>query len=206
MLHCNFQDELQRQPIHVHRRREWIDRTDHINPREDIAALGNAYRVHDATRQVVTSLPEGIDLYSIAAYLRLWKAQADEEGSPLPLFNVGVARGSEVDASGRFDIPLANREVSRDGFVNGGWVGRSDGWPGDQVFDGIDPGLLIEDTGKRGEGAEGLLLLYVIHKDSQGRRLKGVKRAFHSPILGISIPAGGPSFRRVILNPDKTTS
>jgi Z1 domain len=176
------------------------------NPREDIAALGNAYRLHDTSRQVVTSLPEGIDIYSIAAYLRLWKAQADEEGSPLPFFNVGVARGSEVDASGRFDIPLANREVSRDGFVNGGWVGRSDGWPGDQVFDGIDTGLLIEDTGKRSEGAEGLLLLYVIHKDSRGRRLRGVKREFHSPILGISVPAGGPSFRRVILDPDTRAS
>jgi hypothetical protein len=173
------------------------------NPNEDIAALGAAYRPHDAGRPSSAWLPESIDPYAIAAYLRLWKAEADEQRHSLPTFNVGIARGGESDNTTPFDLPLANREVSKEGFVNGGWVGRSDGWAGDQFFDGISTALLIEDTAKRAEGAQGLLLLYIIHKDSLGRRLRGVRREHHSPMIGISIPAGGPTFRRVILDPER---
>jgi hypothetical protein len=169
------------------------------NPNEDVATLGTAYKPHDPSRPVRACLPEEIDPYAIAAYLRLWKTAANKAGKQLPTFNVGVAYGSETKDTAPFTIPLGNRQVSATGIVNGGWVGRSDGWPGDQYFDGVAPSLLIDHGAKRAEGAEGLLLLYVVHKDSKGRRDRGVARSYHSPALGISIPTGGPPFRRVVV-------
>lgn len=171
------------------------------NPNEELAALGTAYRAHDPEREILASLPEDIDPYAVAAYLRIWSKQAHQEGKTLPRFNLAFAYGSEMSDTAPFDIPLANREISSEGFVNGAWIGRSEGWPGDQFFDSVPESLLIDDTAKRKEGADGLVLLYVVHKDSLGRRGKGTKRAHHSPMLGISIPAGGPVFRRVLLQP-----
>lgn len=171
------------------------------NPNEKLAALGTAYRAHDPERETSACLPEEIDPYAIAAYLRLWSTQAKNEGKTLPRFNLGIAYGSETTDTAPFDIPLANREISSEGFVNGGWIGRSEGWSGDQFFDSVPQSLLIDDTAKRKEGADGLFLLYVVHKDSLGRRGKGARRGHHSPMLGISIPTGGPVFRRVLLKP-----
>lgn len=171
------------------------------NPDETIALLGSAYRRHDSDRKVTTFLPEEIDPYAVAAYLRVWRAQATKDRKHFPTFNVGVAYGTEhVDVS-PFEYPLANREISAAGFVNGGWVGRSENWDGDQFFDGIASDNFIGDSPNRREGAPGLLLLYVIHKDSVGRRGNGVRRTSHSPMFGISVPAGGPPFRRVLLEP-----
>jgi hypothetical protein len=171
------------------------------NPNEELAALGTAYRAHDPERETSARLPEEIDPYAIAAYLRIWSAQAHNEGKALPKFNLGIAFGSETADVAPFDIPLANREISSEGFVNGQWIGRSEGWTGDQFFDSVPESLLIDDTAKRKEGADGLILMYVVHKDSLGRRGRGTKRAHHSPMFGVSIPAGGPIFRRVILPP-----
>ena len=90
--------------------------------------------------------------------------------------------------------------------MNGGWVGASDNWRGDQFFDLIPPERLIDETMQRREGADGLFLLYVLHKDSVGRRGKGIARHYHSPMFAISIPAGGPTFRRVVLMPRDRTA
>jgi hypothetical protein len=171
------------------------------NPRESTMPLSKSYKEADSTRPMNSFIPEDIDPYAIAAYLREWMRIAVENKLPLPIFNVGVAFGSEDQSTNPFDIPLANREITKDGFVNGGWVGRSDGWPGDQFFDGLAPTRVSADTAKRIEGAPGLLLLYVLHKDGRGRRNRGVTRSFHSPMFGISIPGGGPRLRRVVLAP-----
>lgn len=176
------------------------------NPRREGASLGSAYRPHDADRPISSSLPEDIDPYSIAAYLRLWKANLTHSGGQPPTFSVGVSYGSELEDASPFDIPLGDREVSESGFVNGSWIGASERWPGDQFFDGVLPALIIDGSAKRKEGAEGLLLLYILHKNGKGKRDRGVTRQHHSPMIGISIPAGGPTFRRVILEPEKKQS
>jgi hypothetical protein len=171
------------------------------NPRESTMPLSKSYKNADSSRPINSFIPEDIDPYAIAAYLREWMRIAAEDRRPLPTFNVGVAFGSDNQSNDPFDLPLANREITKDGFVNGGWVGRSDGWAGDQFFDGLAPTRVIADTAKRIEGAPGLLLLYVLHKDGRGRRNRGETRNFHSPMFGISIPSGGPRLRRVLLPP-----
>jgi hypothetical protein len=174
------------------------------NPRESLMPLGASYRKADSTRPVNAFIPEDLDPYAIAAYLREWIREASEARKPLPKFNVGIAYGSEKLSTDPFEIPLANREITKEGFVNGGWVGRSDGWPGDQFFDGLPLSKVIAETTKRLEGSPGLLLLYVLHKDGKGRRNRGESRNRHSPMFGISIPAGGPRLRRVLLAPSGT--
>lgn len=167
------------------------------NPDETQALLADVYRVHDRSRAVGSSFPEYMDPYAVAAYLRKWQTWALREQEPVPVFNVGVAYGSEGRQAAPFTIPLTNREISSSGFVNGEWVGRGDAWPGDQFFDGVAPELVMPNSAKRRLGAPGLLLMYVIHKEAKGRRGRGVTRAHHTPVFGLSIPDGGPTFRRV---------
>jgi len=167
------------------------------NPNSERALLGEFYRPHDHSRPTGEMVPEDVDPYAIAAYLRAYADWGRREGRDLPLFNVAVSFGNLHDDSGLFDIPLSNREVSNDGRVNGGWVGRSDGWMGDAMFDGLPPESFFPETTQRREGARGLFLMYIIHKDAQGRKGKGIKRTHHQPVFGLSIPDGGPTFRRI---------
>ena len=77
-----------------------------------------------------------------------------------------------------------------------------DSWSG-QPYDGAipyfdsPPSELIDHAGFRQVGCQGLLALYIIHKDATGRG-SGMRREFHTPALGISIPAGGPAFRVLV--------
>ena len=90
-----------------------------------------------------------------------------------------------------------NRKVSKSGRMEGAWSGASASWKGDVYFDNPDEEL-VGFNSRRLEGAEGLLLLHVVHKDARGRSGGGIARTFHSPTLGVAIPAGGPSFSVVV--------
>jgi hypothetical protein len=102
------------------------------------------------------------------------------------------------DGTDPFDIPLSNRFVTQDGIAVGGWTGRSGGWAGDAFFDDPPVQFRVPESYSRLEGADGLLLMYIIHKDARGRGMAGIARTHHTPVLGISIPGGGPSFRRTL--------
>ncbi len=78
-----------------------------------------------------------------------------------------------------------------------GTSGSSDGWPGDLYFDG-PPAKLVSEQGFRQSGAQGLLLFHIVHKDAQGRSKTGKQRPFHTPAIGIAIPAGGPALSVVV--------
>ena len=134
------------------------------------------------------------DPYVAAAYLRYWALQG--HSSP-PLFNVGVIFGAMLDGNEPFDFPLLNRKVSKSGRMEGAWSGASASWRGDAYFDNPDE-KLVGFNSRRLEGAEGLLLLHVVHKDATGRSGGGIARDCHSPTLGLAIPAGGPSFSVVV--------
>jgi hypothetical protein len=80
-----------------------------------------------------------------------------------------------------------------------------DSWS-DQPYEGsvqyldAPPHDLIDQSGARQTGCNGLLALYIIHKDAVGRG-SGVARNYHTPALGIAIPGGGPTFQ-VVANYD----
>lgn len=153
------------------------------------------YRRPDTTRPVVCDRALSEDPYQIAAYLRQWAANGDA-----PKFNVGVAFG-EMDTEGApFSFPLVNREITAEGEVVGGWTGRRVGWRGDQMFDGPPDADLAKGTSGRLEGASGLLLMYVVHKDAVGRYGRGHTRHFHTPVFAVVIPAGGATWRRVTVD------
>lgn len=175
---------------------EGLQFTDH-NPDGDQSVFGAAYRKCDRDRPTRALLPEDRDPYAVAAYLRYWKAEVGRVGGPTPVFNACVAFGSERTDDVALDFPLSNREVMAGGFVNGGWVGRSDNWPGDQFFD--LGGSACESVRKADES--GLMLMYVIHKVATGRRGRGIARSAHSPMFGIVVPDGGPTLRRVVVAP-----
>lgn len=65
------------------------------------------------------------------------------------------------------------------------------------MFDAPPDGLLYG-RNLRAEGADGLLLLHVVHKNARGRSGTGVERESHTPAFGIAIPAGGPNFSVVV--------
>jgi sulfite reductase beta subunit-like hemoprotein len=76
----------------------------HHNPSRDLAMLGSAYRAPDAMRTLSSVLPEELDPYAIAAYLKLWHENSAGEYKPPPVFNVGVSYGSELSATAPFPI------------------------------------------------------------------------------------------------------
>ena len=127
-------------------------------------------------------------------------ANANNAEDP-PLFNVGVAFGEEGGQCEPFNFLLLNREISSFDVLNGTWTGRSSGWRGDARFDDPDPNLLLDDSSLRARGVNGLVLLYVIHKDAMGRHGTGISRDFHTVTFGISIPEGGPKLKRVTVTP-----
>ena len=164
------------------------------NPDPALYPMPEFYRPADASRGTGRVLDTNNDPYIAAAYLRYWARQGPS--SP-PLFNVGVTFGTMNDGNKLFDFPLLNRKISVSGRMEGAWSGASRGWRGDAYFDNPDEEL-VGFNSRRLEGAEGLLLLHVVHKDARGRSGGGMVRAFHSPTLGLAIPAGGPSFSVVV--------
>lgn len=153
------------------------------------------YRRPDLTRPIVLGRNLTDDPYQVAAYLRQWAVEGGAPG-----FNVGVAFGEMVTDIQPFDFPLVNREITSDAEVVGGWTGRRAGWRGDQLFDDPEGSQVIAGTMERKEGAKGLLLMYVVHKDAVGRHGRGKQRAHHTPVFGIVIPDGGPTWRRVTVD------
>jgi hypothetical protein len=178
---------------------DWLDSlaySDH-NPDQTANPARDHYRCRDDQRAAVEGRRFDDDPYQIAAYLREWAARRSEVGSP-PTFNLAVAYGEKPDHTAPFDFPLLNRDVSGSGELQSQWTGRSAHWRGDAFFDAPPPPMIIPGSSLRREGAEGLLLLYVIHRNAQGRQGTGATRLHHTPTFGVVIPAGGPAFRRVI--------
>jgi len=164
------------------------------NPDASAYPMPALYRPLDSTRRVQRRLSTAEDPYVVAAYLRYW---AERQGIDAPRFNVGVTFGSMPDSTAPFDFPLLNRKIEATGFLEGGWSGASGDWKGDQFFDDPPPHLL-DPLGLRVVGANGLLLLHLVHRDAQGRAGLGIRRNFHTPTFGIAVPAGGPPFSVVI--------
>lgn len=178
---------------------DWLDSlaySDH-NPDQTANPARDYYRRRDDQRAAVEGRRFDDDPYQIAAYLREWAARGSEAGSP-PTFNLAVAYGEKSDHTAPFDFPLLNRDVSASGELQSQWTGRSAHWRGDAFFDAPPPSVIIPGSSLRREAAEGLLLLYIIHRDAQGRHGTGATRLHHTPTFGVVIPAGGPAFRRVI--------
>jgi hypothetical protein len=168
--------------------------SDH-NPSAAANPARDYYRRPDNTRAIVGNRNLTEDPYQIAAYLRQWAAQGDA-----PTFNVGVAHGELAAMVEPFAFPLVNRKITDSGEVIGGWTGRRAGWRGDQLFDDPEGGQVVPGTMERYKGATGLLLLYVVHREAVGRHGGGKVRPYHTPVLGIVIPDGGPLWRRVTVD------
>jgi hypothetical protein len=150
------------------------------------------YRTPDPGQRQCRHLPPRDDPYQIAAYLRTWHKRGDA-----PRFNVGFAFGEFEDDAAPFDVPLMNRVIDEDAVAIGGWTGRSENWRGDWAFDAVPPAL-IQSPNLRLQGADGLLLFYVVHKDALGRSQQGRQRLHHTPFVGLAIPMGGPEIVRVL--------
>ena len=164
------------------------------NPDPALYPMPALYRSADASRETERMLDTNNDPYIAAAYLRYW---AREARASLPVFNVGLTFGTMTDGTEPFDFPLLNRKVSQSGRMEGAWSGASGAWTEDARFDNPDEEL-VGFNSRRKYGSEGLLLLHVVHKEAKGRSGRGIVRGFHSPTLGLAIPAGGPSFSVVV--------
>jgi len=170
------------------------------NPDNTANPMSEYYRKVEDDRAVVESIPVVSDPYQVAAYLRAWARGEHPRSQEPPLFNVGIVYGELSQSCKPFDFDLVNREIRAGGRVIGGWTGRSANWQGDAYFD--SPPMQFRQGGslQRLQGSDGLLLLYVIHKDAVGRAGRGMKRQFHTPAYAVSIPSGGPLFRRVVVD------
>lgn len=172
------------------------------NPGLEGNPAGQFHRRPNEGRPKSSAFRHQFDPYQVAAYLRQWQAQADAGNGPAPpKFNVGFAYGEESNGTAPFKYPLLNREITGADKLIGQWTGRSALWRGDALFDNPDRRLLRDRSALRELGLSGLLLLYVVHKEAKGRGGRGKKRDVHTVTLGISIPAGGPAFRRVTVKP-----
>jgi hypothetical protein len=172
------------------------------NPQLEGNPAKDFHRPPDPKRTTASALAFRSDPYQVAAYLREWSAKAEIRKADLPpLFDVGVAYGDSRNDPAPFDFPLMDRTITADGKLVGEWTGRSAGWRGDSQFDSPNADLLLAGSSLRGVGLRGLLLLYVVHRDAQGRQGVGIIRNSHSVTFGISIPDGGPELRRVTVSP-----
>jgi len=151
------------------------------------------HRPADTRRPISRSNDPRNDPYLLAAYLRWWAANPAD--SPPPLFNVGVTYGLLTGKTHPFTFSLLNRTITEEGVLGGGWGGD------DKTIDGPPPEL-IDSAGDRKVGAEGLLLLHVIHAEATGRSGKGHPRGSHTISFGIAVPAGGQPFS-VVVNYDR---
>lgn len=176
--------------------------SDH-NPNRDTNLQKEFYREPSSLRPMCSSFSILEDPYQVAAYLRAWANRTNGVGTaPPPLFNVGVAFGQMHEGREPFVHDLVNRQITDENRVVGGWTGRSANWDGDAFFDQPPLELRQKNSQQRLRGADGLILLYIIHKDATGRSGLGTTRTFHTPAIALSIPSGGPSFRRVIVQGD----
>jgi hypothetical protein len=151
------------------------------------------HRPVDLKRPVARSNDARNDPYLVAAYLRWWAENPGD--SPPPMFNVGVTYGLLNHKTAPFKFPLLNRTITTDGSLGGGWGGE------DKTIDS-PPRELIDRAGDRINGADGLLLLHVIHAAATGRSGEGQPRKSHTISFGIAVPAGGRPFS-VVVNYDR---
>src|SRR5216683_449075 len=151
------------------------------------------HRPADSGRTVVRRNDPRNDPYLVAAYLRWWAANPAD--APPPTFNVGVTYGLFDGNPAPFTFPLLNRAITTGGAMEGGWGGD------DKTID-KPPLELIDGAGDRIRGAEGLLLLHVVHAEARGRFRKGHARPLHTISFGIAVPAGGRPFA-VVVNYDR---
>ena len=113
------------------------------------------------------------------------------EPTPAPKFNIAIRFGS-LDSEPPFNFPLMDREISTDGTMTSAWGSRGYGTPHmDEWFD--EPGSHDCLPLFRHEGKNGLILIYIVSKDSQGRNGTGEKYRYPRPTLAMNIPQGGPS-------------
>lgn len=162
------------------------------NPDPSTRPLREFYRPQVSTQQPSIGIPVLYDPYQLAAFLRNWQK---EDPASVPTFNVGVAYGDMAGTTAPFDFPLSNKQITPEGRLVGGWTGRSSTWRGDAFFDDPPSQLRVRGSQRRLAGCSGLVLLYVIHKDAQGREGRGIARSNHTPALGLAIPGGGPEVR-----------
>jgi hypothetical protein len=183
-----------------------------------VPMLGQYFREPDPRVATRSSLSTRHCPYMTAAYLRYWAHAYGEwergragryrgmdglhpwEGTPPPSLNVGFRFGSEArENEGRFaGARLMNRAIRKDGLIPSLWGGHGEGEHiyGDEWFDVAPPNG--DRTQPRPMGLPGLVLIHVVHKDATGRDGSGTPYHLHRPFLGISLPAGGPSFVCVV--------
>ncbi|MDE1881869.1 MAG: hypothetical protein KGI89_15155, partial [Euryarchaeota archaeon] len=177
---------------------DWLDRLQYTghNPDPSQRPIRNHYRPVDPSRPCALRFENpSTDPYEMAAYLRAWDA---DDALPKPTINAGFATGRMDHDTAPFNFPLADRTIMEDDMLVGSWEGRGNGWEGDARFDGITSAMLKKGTASRLQGAPGLLLLYIIHKNATGRGDFGKTRPAHTPTFGISLPAGGPTLRWIV--------
>lgn len=168
-----------------------ISLTNH-NPDRDLFPNPEDFRDTDLNRPISRLLEPEKDPYVVAAYLRFW---AKSERFETPIFNFVIPYGDCEDCD-PFDFPLLDRAISLE--TNE----LREPWRDQTYVDGaipymdLPPTNMIDTTGLRANGCPGILALYLIHKDAIGYG-SGTKRETHTPVFGIAIPGGGPSFQVV---------
>ena len=175
-----------------------LDYTGH-NPDPSAQPMPETYRPPRAGESAGERMEFHDDPYAAAAYLRLWArgGRAGKWPAP-PTFNVGFVFGELATDTLPFGFALMNRTIGPDDRMLGGWTGRSGGWAGDAMLDGVNPALRYPNSAKRRLGAPGLLLLHIMHKNGRGRRNAGKQRAHNTPTWGLIIPEGGPALRYAV--------
>ena len=142
------------------------------------------------------------DPYLIAAYLKYWKNGFDEGNRQLQnnagmqwassKFLTNIAIVGSLSPESPFNFPLMDREISADGFMTSAWGSRGYGTPHmDEWFD--EPGPHDRLPLFRHQGKNGLVLIQIVSKDSQGRNGPGEKYRYPRPTVALNIPQGGPS-------------
>ena len=163
------------------------------NPDSSKYPMPELYRAADSSRPNNRLLDTSNDPYVAAAYLRFWASQS----SDTPQFNVGIKFGEMREGVEPFSFPLLNRKVSATGRLDTTWRRGSGAWQEDALFDSPVE-TLVSPGGIRAKGCDGLLLLYLVHKAAKGQSGVGLARQFHTPTVGLAIPAGGPAFSVVV--------
>jgi hypothetical protein len=161
------------------------------NPSKEDYPNPELYRDTESNRTTGRLLEVHSDPYVVAAYLRFWHHATR---FPTPKFNIAVPFGTELIDAEPYNHALINEAISPDGVL------LTDSWRSDFYSQKLttyidDPGERhIDDAGHRTTGVNGLLALYIVHKQAQGLG-GGELREFHTPSIGLAIPAGGPSFQ-----------